>query len=187
MSPNWYTNIPEEIVTQSLPIRRTPASKPITCIVTSADLIGTFTHFYRGRTTPCERPDCEACRDGQPWRYHAYVGAWSRNSGLHFIFEMTAQAAEKLIEFRTKYQSLRSCQIDAYRWGKRSNGRVILKASPSGIAPTDLPLEPDLVKCLSVLWNIPLPDLETGHTTKNSPAVTIAQKIATTRLGTHAT
>lgn len=187
MSPNWYNTLPPEAENQSLPIRRTPANKTVTCIVTSDDLLGTFTHFYRGRTTPCERPDCDACRDGHPWRYHAYVGALARTQGLHFIFEMTAQAAAKLIEYRDRYSTLRSCQIDAYRWGKRPNGRVILKASPSGIAPTDLPLGPNLVKCLSVLWNIPLPDLDAGARTKHAPQVTVAEKIAANRLGTNGT
>lgn len=185
--PEWFTNLPPEATNQSLPIRRTPPSKTITCIVTTEDLLGTMTHFYRGRTTPCERPDCEPCRDGQPWRYHAYVGAWARNAGLHFIFEMTAQAAEKLVEFREKYGTLRSCQIEAYRWGKRSNGRVVLKASPSGIPPTDLPLAPNMIKCLSVLWNIPLPDLDIAGRTKQAPKLSVSEKLAVSRLRTNGT
>lgn len=187
MSPQWYNNLPPEAKTQSLPIRRTPSTKVLTCVVTSDELLGTMTHYYRGRTMPCERPDCDPCRDGQPWRYHAYVGAWSRSSTLHFIFEITAQAAQKLVEFKEKYSTLRGCQIDAYRWGKRSNGRVVLKCSPSGIPPTDLPLQPDLVKCLSVLWNLPLPALDVDHRTKGSPALSVAQKLAESRLGQNGT
>ncbi len=187
MCPQWYNHLPPETQTQSLPIRRTPASKTLTAVITSEDLVGTFTHFYRGRTTPCERPDCEPCREGHPWRYHAYVGAWSRNSNLHFIFEMTAQAAEKLVEYREKHLSLRACQLEVYRWGKKTNGRVVLKATPSGVPPTDLPAQPDLVKCLSVLWNLPVPDLDTDSRAKGAPKVSIADRIIENHIGTNGT
>jgi len=166
-------NLPDEAQNQSLPIHRTPATKTLTAIITSEDLLATFTHYYRGRTTPCEKPDCEPCRNGMPYRYHAYVSAWSPRSQLHFIFECTAQAAENLVAHRDKYKTLRGCQIEAYRWGKKQNGRVVLHTTPSGVAPSDLPLPPDLVKCLSVLWNIPLPQLDPTAVRKRSPAIVV--------------
>lgn len=172
----WTNQLPSSDDRQSLPIRRTPGTKTLKAIVTSEDMIGTFTHYYRGRTSPCERPDCEACNSGMPYRYHAYVGCWDPMSNLHFILEVTAQAAEHLVKHRTQHTTLRGCEISAYRWGKRSNGRVILRCTKSVVPVTSLPAPPDLKKCLSVLWNLPLEKLEVGERVKGSPKLSVSEQ-----------
>jgi len=173
MSPTWTRNLPPKDEMQSLPIRRVPTSSNLVALITTDDLLGTFTHFYHGRTIPCERPDCEPCNNGLPYRYHAYVAAYNPTHNTHFIFEMTAQAAEVLVKYRDAHLTLRGCKITAFRWGQRPNGRVILKTEPGPIPVTELPAAPDMIRCLSTLWNLPIGPSDSEIPLKHSPRVAL--------------
>lgn len=51
---NWTNVAPPEPRGPALPIRRTPAYKALIATCTSKDLIGCYTHFYKGKTMPCQ-------------------------------------------------------------------------------------------------------------------------------------
>ena len=152
--PNYSHNIPDNPDGPSLPVRRTPTSSPILAIVTSEDLIGCHTHFFGGRTVPCEAPDCDACKEGLPFRWHAYLSAVDTKSNLHFLFECTAQAAETFVQYREAYHTLRGCFFQAKRWKPRANSRVVIVTKPCKLDEVILPSPPDLVKVLAILWGI---------------------------------
>lgn len=139
----------------ALPIMRTPTSRKFQAIITSDDLIGCNTHFWGGKTVPCEAPDCEACKNGMPFRWHAYCSAVLHPQGLHILYEVTALAAEALVTFRRANSTLRGCAIEAYRWRQNPNGRVIIKCERTSRSLESLPDPPDLIKCLSIIWQIP--------------------------------
>jgi hypothetical protein len=153
--PNFSRNIPERADRWALPIRRTPTSGRLQAIVTSQDLLGCDTHFYGGHTVPCEKPECKPCTEGIPFRWHAYVGALDQRTKLHFIFEVTAQAARSFIEYRDAHGTLRGCLFEACRLHARPNGRVILQTKPAPVEHIRLPSEPDLIRCLQVIWQLP--------------------------------
>jgi hypothetical protein len=138
----------------ALPIMRTPAHGKFQAIVTSEDLLGCNTHWWGGRTVPCEAPDCEACREGSPYRWHAYCSAFIPKTAIHVLFECTAQASETLVQYRVAHGTLRGCLIDAYRWRSAPNGRVIIRATPAAQPPDTLPKPPDLLKVLTVIWQL---------------------------------
>lgn len=138
----------------SLPIRRTPAYGNLTAIVTIPDLLGCYTHFYKGRTMPCTGPDCEAHKAGIPFRWHAYMSAWETKSALHFIFEVTAQATEAFVAYRQNQGTLRGCLFQAKRWRERPNGRVLIQTKPAELAKLNLPEPPNLESALAILWNL---------------------------------
>jgi hypothetical protein len=153
--PNWSSQIPEDIRGGSLPLVRTPAGKPVKAIVTSHALIGCHTHFFGGHTVPCDSPDCKACNEGIPSRWHGYVACYHFTSSLHFIFEMTVQAAIPLQEYFSQHKTLRGAQIEAYRWGKRANGRVVMKVEPGAVPPNLLPAAPDIPRIMALIWQLP--------------------------------
>lgn len=162
--PNWSNQVPDDPRGQGLPLVRTPAARTLTAIVTSTDLIGCDTHFWGGHTVPCTKPACEACQSGIAYRWHAYLSALNPNDDLHFIFEMTAQAAQRFAEYRLEHATLRCCQFEAYRWKQRRNGRVMLKLTRSAISPNALPRAPDLARVMSIIWRLPAPNVQTEGT-----------------------
>jgi len=151
-----YTNQPPRDASgTALPILRTPANGTLRACVTSDDLIGTNTHFWGGHTVPCTPPDCEACRNGVPYRWHAYLTAIHSKKSLHFLYEMTAPAAEMFVAYRAKRSSLRRCIFEAYRWRSSANGRVMLRCEPAPDENLILPPAPDLESVLAILWQLP--------------------------------
>ena len=56
--PGWSTEVPANPRGPAYPLLRTPPNKPLIAIITSADLIGCYTHYYKGRTVPCEGDNC---------------------------------------------------------------------------------------------------------------------------------
>ncbi len=157
--PAWTHNVPEDPRGPAFPILRTPSYKPLTAIVTSEDLVGTYTHFYKGRTMPHEQEACEACKAGVPYRWHAYLSAWTQSTGLHFIFESTAQAAETFTEYREAFGTLRGCVFLAQRMNQKANGRVLIRTKPVDLKSMVIPEPPDIIKCLSIIWNLPAPSV----------------------------
>ena len=153
--PIWSNQIPENPRGPALPIRRTPAYKPLDAIVTSSDIIGCYTHFWHGSTMPCEADHCQACQDGLPYRWHAYLTAIDYNTGLHFIFECTAMSAEAFTQYRDQHATIRGCLFRARRWNNRPNGRILIQTKMADLTNRSLPHAPDLKKCLAILWNLP--------------------------------
>lgn len=173
--PRYQTRPPKDHRGQSLPLIRTPAAPPIHLIVTSHNLIGLATHYFKGRTTPCTDEACPACNEGYAWRWHGYVSAITSGAHEHVLFEMTAQAAEPLAAYADRYGTLRGCIIAASRLHKRRNGRVILSTKPGDLTKITLPTAPDVCKVLSIIWNLPADAVWISGLNKNHPHAVIKQ------------
>jgi len=165
--PTWTKSPPEDQRGPAMPLVRTPAARPLNAVVTSPTLIGTDTHFWGGHTVPCERPDCDACKNGITYNWHGYLSAYNPNDQLHFIFEMTAQAAQVFVEYQKENKTLRCCQFEAYRWRRAKNGRVIIRCEHSAIPEHALPRAPDLTKVMAVIWRLPIPTVQTDGIHRN--------------------
>lgn len=152
--PKWTHDPPAPGDRPALPILRTPAQSTLVAAITSPDLIGTHTHFWGGHTVPCDAPDCDACNHGIPSRWHGYVSAFELKTGLHFIFEFTAAAADHLLLYRAAHGTLRGCIFQATRWHRRNNGRVMLKTATADLERTHLPQPPDLAACMAIIWSL---------------------------------
>jgi len=171
--PIWTDQPPSDAQHNALPLMRCPSGKAIVAVVTSHNLIGTRTHFFHGRTTPCEQNDCKPCLEGVPWRWHGYVTAYSPTDHLHFLFEMTARAAEPMIKFREEHAVLRGCTFRAQRANLSKNSRVFIDCKMADLANLKLPDPPDLIGLLSVIWNLPKPELTPSTPEKGAPAITV--------------
>lgn len=171
--PNWSTDIPISANGVALPVRRTPTSNALVAIVTSEDMIGCDTHFYGGHTVPCTRPDCKACGDGMPFRWHAYLAASDHKSRLHFIFECTAQAADAFKTYRDAHHRLRGCLFEARRWHSRPNGRVVIRTNTADLTKISLPIAPDVRKCMAIVWQLSDLDADFQGVLKGVPKVVV--------------
>jgi len=171
MPLNFSTTIPTDPRGMAFPIERTPAHGKLVAAVTSENLIGTYTHFWKGHTMPCTQPDCEAHDAGIPFRWHGYVAALSNKNSLHFIFEFTAQAADTFDQYRKAHGTLRGCRFEATRLHSRFNGRVILTCRPLDQQQYQLPTAPDVAACMAIIWNIPAGDMDTNRKVNGRPGM----------------
>jgi len=145
-------------------------------------MIGTATHYFHGRTTPCDDEKCDACDHGVPWRWHGYVSLYGPTTHSHGLFEMTARASEPLKAYREAHGTLRGCMILAKRINASPNARVIITTSVADLQSILLPPEPHILEALSIIWNIPLPAIALDGVTKEVPKAKVAISQAIHRL-----
>jgi len=160
----WTNRPPATHDGHALAIARTPATGTLTLIVTSPDLIGCRTHFYKGRTTPCTETKCHACNEGMPWRWHAYLGAADPKTGRHVLIELTATGCQPLAQYHELTGTLRGATIALSRPSGKYNGRVVARVSPIAISPMQLPPPPDVPHALAIIWNVPYSSIAPGPT-----------------------
>lgn len=171
--PRFSNQLPTQGANRGFDLRRTPTTGNIHVIVTCEDFVVCDTHFWHGRTTPCERivndegktlddSHCPSCLEKQAWRSHVYVSVFDPKKQEHFIWECTAQAAKPIAEYRDTVGSLRGCVISANRPKGTPNGRVIVVTGTANLARNPIPQSPDLTRALAVIWRIPATALEPG-------------------------
>ncbi len=171
--PQFSNEAPDDPRGHSLQILRTPTGAALTAIVTSEDLIGCPTHFWGGRTTPHEDEDCKACEAGLPWRWHSWLSAWNPRDHHHFIFESTARVTKIFTAYRDNHHTLRGCKFRAHRRSNIPNSRVLLECQPTDLDGVRLPNPPDLIKCMSIIWNIREPNLDVQGILRSVPRVVV--------------
>lgn len=168
--PAFSNQLPTQQKHMGYDIKRTPAASPLRAIVTSDDILVCNTHFWHGRTLPCERMqtdaagnvtagDCQPCNDAMPYRTHVYVSAFDGKTHEHFIFECTSNAAKAFAEHRAAAGTLRGCGFQASRPKCGKNSKVIIELIATNPARLQLPEAPNLIKALCVIWRLPNPDL----------------------------
>ncbi|MEE9472471.1 MAG: hypothetical protein V3V82_00625 [Acidimicrobiia bacterium] len=180
--PIWSTDVPKPGRGPSFPLKRTPQGRGIIAIVTSDDLVGCDTHWWGGHTVPCEGEQCEAHKAGIPFRWHGYLSAVDTTSHLHFIFEMTAQAADTFKDFRKAHGSLRGCIFEAKRLKSAHNSRVCIRCKPADLREAHLPQPPDLPACMAIIWSVPHPDVAIAGTLKDVPHIRLDRQAVTDHL-----
>lgn len=175
--PRFTNRLPEQSKHQGFDLRRTPASSAIQAIITCEEMLVCDTHYWHGRTLPCERETndegktidatgCAACVEKQPYRTHVYVSAFDPKTREHFIFECTATAAKPLEEYFDVTKTLRGCVLYASRPKGGKNSKVSIQTNTVNPLKVQLPGAPDVIKALSVIWRLPkiaLPVVDEPH------------------------
>jgi hypothetical protein len=174
--PTWSTELPKLGKHMGFDLRRTPATGALQAIITCENILVCDTHFYHGRTTPCEKPDCTACNESIPYRTHVYVSAFDAKAREHFIFECTANAAKALVEYHDAATTLRGCVFHASRPKGLKNSKVCIQTNTVNLAKVQLPEPPNLILALSVIWRLPLAALPIEHQRHHSPEVKTRSK-----------
>ena len=83
------------------------------------------------------------------------MSAWDIDTTMHFLFEVTAQAAEHFVQYREAHGTIRGCKFKATRWRQNPNGRVLIQCKSADLREITIPAAPDLIAVLSILWNLP--------------------------------
>lgn len=169
--PRFSNHLPTEAKHQGFDLKRTPPAAPISGIVTCDDILVCDTHFFAGRTVPCERivnehgrtiddSPCPACQRKQAWRSHVYVSAFATKTAEHFIFECSTNAAKAFAEYRAANPTLRGCGFTANRPKCTANAKVVIVTTAMDLAKRHIPQAPNVERCLAIIWRIPLVALE---------------------------
>jgi len=164
--PTWRNQLPPEGKNHGFDLCRTPASGTLMGIITCEDLIVCDTHFWHGRTLPCERltndegktiddTPCQACREKAAWRTHVYVSAFDMKKREHFLFECTTLAAKPLAEYREATGTLRGCILNASRPKGQKNAKVAIVTNTANLGRCQIPPPPDIPAALAVIWRLP--------------------------------
>lgn len=169
--PHWSNELPQQEKHMGFDLRRTPATSSLRAIITCDDILVCDTHFFHGRTSPCERPDCPACNDAIPYRTHVYVSAFNPKTMEHFIFECTSNAAKPFAEYKQTATTLRGCLFDASRPKGAKNSKVVISTATANLSRNPLPEPPNIMLALSVIWRLPLTGLAIEHDKHHSPKV----------------
>lgn len=172
--PIWSTTPPANGHNHGYRLIRSPAARPLHVLIISPELIGTFTHYVKGRTTPCAGDDCPTCGEGLPYRWHGYIACVVAGHAEKVVLELTAMAAEQLLPHRKEFGTLRGCAAMIERPSRRPNGRIRITCQPGKKADAALPQPPDLKAVLLHIWGRDDAPLEDNGHRKGHPFVTPA-------------
>jgi hypothetical protein len=168
--PVFSSEVPSAEKTYGFDLKRTPEDRPLERIILSEDLIGSYTHWFHGRTMPCEGDGCPACKENCPSRWHGYVACFDPKTHDSHLFEFTLKAAASFKQYRETYGTLRGCFFRAFRPKRRKNSRVVIQCKPVDLTKISLPEAPDLVRAMCTIWQLPYtafsaPEARDGHPT----------------------
>lgn len=153
--PKWNLSPGDAPNPITLRLLRTPIGRPTELIITSHRPIGTFTHFYKQRTVPCEHPDpCPPCSEGHSARWHGYLAALQQPHREHVIWEYTSTLHQPILDYLAEYPSLRGALLTAKRLKPHPNSRQAIWVRPPSYDNPPLPDPPDLAKILLHIWGI---------------------------------
>jgi len=175
--PSWSHELPPSSKHNGYDLKRTPPDRPLRAIVTSETLHVCWTHFWGGRTVPCERPECEACNALSPARAHCYLAAMDPATRDHFLFECTAKAAVPFQDWIATYKTLRGCFFQAQRPKRRRNSAVEILCKPADLTKITLPLPPDVPLAMCVIWQLPGTSVQSDGALNSIPLTTIQSDV----------
>lgn len=167
----FTSDVPDDPRGYALPLMRCPTGRPIAAIITSDNQVGCPTHFWGGRTVPCQEENCEPCLEGNPWRWHSYLSAYSPKADDSFLFESTRRVAKMFAAYRQTHGSLRGCHFKAQRRTSARNSRVNMEMKPADLRSIRLPDPPNLIACLAIIWNLKMADLEIADVVDQVPRI----------------
>jgi hypothetical protein len=175
--PNFTNTPPEHDRPKNLKLIRTPIKCPMKGIITCDDVVGCNTHFFGGRTTPCEAPDCPACNDGFPIRWHGYLTVWFPTDCIQVLYEFTDTAAPAILAYRTQHGTLRNAKITATRHKPIPNGRVNIKLERIDVSQWSIPSPPNVTEILLRMWEMPLKSFAARRKLEGMPQLSAVPEV----------
>lgn len=185
--PTFRKTLPPAGRNTGYELHRTPPGSPLHGIITCDELLVCDTHYWHGRTTPCERlcnengattddTMCPACVDKIGYRTHAYVTAYDAKTGEQFLAEFTACAARPLADYHEHTGTLRGCAFTAQRSKPSQNAKVLIVTHTANLARIELPNAPDIADALAIIWRLPRHSLNSQS--EHQPDLTVERKPA---------
>jgi hypothetical protein len=151
--PEFLARPPEALIEPQWQIRRVRAKGTLGGVCLSHNLVGCYTHFFRGSTVPCpSQGTCEACDSNISRRWHSWFGAWAPETGGKCIVEVTLRAVSTFdARFRTN-RTLRGCKFAIKRVPERDNGKLHVVLTDGDVPNDAIPKDCDVVKHLMRMW-----------------------------------
>lgn len=181
--PHWSNTPPDRSGPRPLPIVRTPVGRSLYATIISDKMLGCPTHFWGGRTTPCEAPDCEACNAGSPTRWHGYLIVFDERCRTSSILEIPDAAAEQLTLLAHSLPTLRGATIKASRTKSTRNARVLIELQPPSLEQKNLPRAAPLETLLALIWKLPTTAVSTVEDENNTNALRLNDILMAKRNG----
>lgn len=153
---NWMDSGPVDQEPKGLDLVRTPSTGAFKGIVTSVEVTGVETHFYKRRTIPHAAKDCEPCANKYPKRWHGYVSAIALPSLRHVLFEFTALSSEPFLVWQKYHDTIRGFAFRAQRAEDRANSRVVIESVSIDLAKFQMPTPPNVKELLLRVWGLPI-------------------------------
>jgi len=139
---------------QQLPLLRVPPKGLSGLVILSHDIVGCDTHYWRGRTRPCEAPNCDACQANQRPRWRGYLAVMSQRTEKIGVIELTPAAVAPVDRAFRQARTLRGCQIALARKNEKPNGQLFAQISVPNETKEHLPKAPNLKTYLAKLWDL---------------------------------
>lgn len=149
---HWTTRPTTRSAIAPIPILRILPGKPVTAIVTSHDAEGAELHYWKGRSTPCNFPDCAACDAHHAPRWYGYLAIWNPTNNQRALVELTAACAAALDAWVDVHGTTRGAQLTLSRANKKPNSRLALTLTPSNYTNHKIPEPPNVRHQLEKMW-----------------------------------
>ena len=137
-----------------MPLVRAPVNGKLAGLITAAQPVFAPTHWFGGRTVPCTEPECTACNEHRPTRWHAYITIWTPQTNTQILLELPEAASHRLSELSDVHGKLRGGRLAVFRNGNRQNSRVIINFWPNDATQYRLPKEPNIRNILEHIWQL---------------------------------
>ena len=148
----WTTRPDRECTRHALPLKRCLPAKPISGIVLSPEIVGAYLHYWRGRTTPCAAPNCDACANNHAPRWYGYLEMWSPTTAARVLFEITPACVDAIADYVATHGTTRGAQLTLARATKKPNSRLTAEIKEGNYAADRLPTASDVAAHLTHIW-----------------------------------
>ncbi|WP_299030434.1 hypothetical protein [uncultured Thermanaerothrix sp.] len=149
-----WSSVPPNGTPHTIPLVRVPPHTAITGTILSDQMIGTWVHFYGGRSYPCRGENCPACEDDIGSRWKAYLHILQDEPPRQIILEITEHTARALADQTDGLPSLRGIRVRFSRRHPRRNAPVDVRLSNTHLPADSLPPSLDIPSHLERIWGI---------------------------------
>jgi len=136
----------------SIPLLRSKPGRTFAALCVSPEIVGAYTHFWKGRTALCTYPECEPCHAHRAARWYGYLHVWTPATNATALLEITPSCVTPLEEYLAQFGTLRGAKITIARANHKINSRVVLTAQASAYALDKLPATLDVRAHLRRIW-----------------------------------
>jgi hypothetical protein len=163
---NWQRRPSKADALSKFRIQRAPSKAALVARILSHEFTGARTHYWGGRTRPCDPILCEACDNNQASRWHGWLFAQDLKTLEVYILEFPPAVGCDLDRKFGELRTLRGVHFKVFRVGGKANSRVVIQFGPQDQDRDALPKVPALEPILCSIWGI------RGTSTKKSPRMT---------------
>lgn len=150
----WQPAPEEKNAGQNYRIYRTPMGREVELICLSENFLGANLHYWKGRSTPCQKGECEACKSGQKPRWKGYIQAFHAATKTVVIFEFTDRGYDPFQAALQQHEHLRGMRFRTCRLNRKANGPIQIAFSEHREESPTLPKAGDLATMLERIWEV---------------------------------